>query len=71
MMNRLELERQIAEREEREVNHDTAMTAAERKLNATSLRRAVANGPACCVCGQCRECCSWQQAKQQMSSSSR
>lgn len=58
---RKELERQIAEREEMWVNEDAAMTEAERKINAPALNKAVAAKPACCVCGQCAQCCAWQQ----------
>ena len=58
---RKELERQIAEREEMLVNQDTTMTDAERKLNAAELKKAASAGPACCVCGQCKDCCAWHQ----------
>ncbi|DBA90787.1 hypothetical protein WJX77_006942 [Trebouxia sp. C0004] len=57
---KMELERQIAEREESMVNEDTVMTAAERKINASVLSKAIAASPACCVCGQCADCCAWQ-----------
>lgn len=64
---RKELERQIAEREEMLVNQDTTMTDAERKLNAAGLKKAVTAGPACCVCGQCKDCCAWQQTRNKLS----
>ncbi len=64
---RRELERQVAEREENIVNEDTAMSAAERKYNAPVLSKAVAAGPACCVCGQCAQCCAWQQTRDKLS----
>ena len=66
---RKELERQIAEREESIVNEDTAMTAAERKINAPVLKKAVAASPACCVCGQCPQCCAWQQTRSKLAQS--
>lgn len=63
---RKELERQIAEREELMVNHDTSMSDAERKINAPVLKKAVMDRPACCVCGQCKDCCAWQQIRNKM-----
>ena len=48
------------------VNQDTCMTDAERKLNAPVLRQAVTASPACCVCGQCANCCAWQQISNKM-----
>ena len=51
------------------VNQDTSMTDAERKLNAAGLKKAVTAGPACCVCGQCRDCCAWQQTRNKLSTS--
>jgi len=58
---RMELEMQIAEREESMVNEGTVMSAAERKINAPMLSKAIAASHACCVCGQCADCCAWQQ----------
>jgi len=68
---RMELERQIAEREESVVNEDTVMTAAERKINAPVLSKAIAASPACCVCGQCADCCAWQQTHTKLGSGRR
>lgn len=68
---RLELERQIAEREESTVNEDMVMTAAERKINAQLLRKALAAAPACCICGQCPDCCAWQQAHSRLKGAQR
>ena len=68
---RMELERQIAEREESIVNEDTVMTAVERKINAHVLSKAIAASPACCVCGQCADCCAWQQTRSKLGSSRR
>ncbi len=65
---RMELERQIAEREESMVNEDTVMTAAERNINAPMLSKAIAASPACCVCGQCADCCAWQQTRTKLGS---
>ncbi|DBB03299.1 TPA: hypothetical protein ACH3X3_010687 [Trebouxia sp. C0006] len=70
-MIKMELERQIAEREESMVNEDTAMTAAERKINAPVLSKAIAASPACCVCGECADCCAWQQTRTKLGSSRR
>lgn len=66
MICRKELERQIAERQELMVNHDTSMSDAERKFNAPVLKKAVMASPACCVCGQCKDCCAWQQIRNKM-----
>lgn len=63
---RKELERQIAEREEMMVNQDTSMSDAERRFNAPVLKKAVTASPACCVCGQCRDCCAWQQIRNKL-----
>ena len=63
------MERQIAEREEMMVDQDTTMTDAERKLNAAQLKKAVTVGPACCVCGQCKDCCAWQQIRNKLNTS--
>ena len=68
---RMELERQIAEREESVVNEDTVMTAAERKINAPVLSKAIAASPACCLCGQCADCCAWQQTHTKLGSDRR
>ncbi|DBA69943.1 TPA: hypothetical protein ACH3X2_012436 [Trebouxia sp. C0005] len=65
---KMELERQIAEREESMVNEDTVMTAAERKINAPVLSKAIAASPACCVCGQCADCCAWRQTRTKLGS---
>ena len=60
---RLGFERQVAEREGLEAKHETSLTAAECKLNATALLRPSPTAlPAVCY-----NCCSWQQPKQKMS----
>ena len=68
---RMELERQIAEREESIVSEDTVMTAVERKIHAPVLSKAIAASPACCVCGQCADCCAWQQPRTKLGSGRR
>ena len=39
------------------------MNRHERDINADLLRKAVAADIPCCICGQCPDCCAWQQTK--------
>ncbi len=61
---RLDLEAQIAERERQLVEEEAEwMNRHERDINADLLRKAVAANIPCCICGQCPDCCAWQQTK--------